>query len=91
MIYQECNKRDLELVRRYLPDRNICIEYQGEQHYEPICFGGISLSKAEDNFQDNIKRDNIKRNYCLNNSIKLIEISYKNKSRIREIILESLT
>ncbi len=56
----------------YLPDKNICIEYQGQQHYIPIeHFGG------EEKFEIQQKRDNIKRNYCKDNHIKLIEISYQ--------------
>ena len=55
----------------YLPDYNICIEYNGMQHYKPINYFG-----GEINFEIQQKRDNIKRNYCKNNNIKLLEISY---------------
>jgi hypothetical protein len=57
----------------YLPDYNICIEYNGVQHYEPCeYFGGIEAFKF-------IKeRDKIKKNYCIKNKIKFRTISYKN-------------
>ena len=55
----------------YLPDYNIAIEYDGKQHFEPIeYFGG---QKA---FEYTQKHDNIKNEYCKNNNIKLLRISY---------------
>jgi hypothetical protein len=55
----------------YLPNYNICIEYQGEQHYRPVeYFGG------EEKFKTQQKHDNIKRKYCHDNNIKLLEIPY---------------
>ena len=56
----------------YLPDYNIFIEYNGRQHYEPISFFG-----GKDVFEKQQKRDNFVRNYCQENNIELIEISYK--------------
>jgi very-short-patch-repair endonuclease len=56
----------------YLPDYNICIEYDGIQHFIPIkYFGGI------DNYNLRVKLDKIKNEYCKNNNIRLIRISYK--------------
>lgn len=61
----------------YLPKYNICIEYQGEQHYKPTKF---SNNQSDDivlkNFKLLQKHDDIKRNYCKDNKIKLIEIKY---------------
>jgi len=55
----------------YLPDLNICVEYQGIQHYEPIGeFGG------EKSFEEQKIKDNIKRKFCEDNKIILIEIPY---------------
>lgn len=55
----------------YLPDYNICIEYDGEQHYKSIKkFGG------EDKFLKVKKRDKIKTNYCIINNITLFRIKY---------------
>ena len=55
----------------YLKNLNICIEFNGKQHYEPIeYFGGINSLKSQ------IKRDLIKREYCYNNNIHLIIIKY---------------
>jgi hypothetical protein len=55
----------------YIPKNNICIEYQGKQHYEPVGhFGGL------DKFSEQLKRDKIKSEYCYNNNIHLIIIKY---------------
>ena len=55
----------------YLPNYNILIEYNGKQHYEPIeYFGGHKT------FENQILRDNIKKEYCKKNNIFLIEIPY---------------
>lgn len=55
----------------YLPPFNIMIEYDGEQHYRPIeYFGG------EDKFIRQIHNDKIKNEYCHENNIRLIRISY---------------
>lgn len=60
----------------YLPDTDTCIEYQGEQHYRPVNFGGISDEEAYDNFMKTQHHDEIKRNYCAENNIQLICIPY---------------
>jgi hypothetical protein len=58
----------------YLPELNICIEFNGRQHYEPIeLWGGFkSLKEIQ-------KRDKIKMEYCKNNNIPLIIIKYSDK------------
>ena len=55
----------------YLPNHNICIECQGLQHYKAIdYFGGI------DRYNYTVKHDEMKKNYCINNNIKYLELSY---------------
>lgn len=55
----------------YLPKYNICIEYNGKQHYEPVDYFG-----GQKTFEKQVLRDNIKREYCKNNNIGLLEIPY---------------
>lgn len=53
----------------YLPDFNMCIEFDGIQHFEPVKrFGGVS------EFEKVKLRDKIKDEYCRNNNIKLVRI-----------------
>ncbi|MEK6828603.1 MAG: hypothetical protein AABY15_00620 [Nanoarchaeota archaeon] len=55
----------------YLPDYNVCIEYNGRQHYTSIDnWGGEKMLK------DLQERDKIKSEYCKNNRISLIVINY---------------
>ena len=56
----------------YLHDYDICIEYDGIQHFEPVeYFGG------EKTFKKQQINDLIKDQYCDDNNIKLIRINYK--------------
>ena len=55
----------------YLPDYNYCIEYDGEQHFNKANSGFF-----KDRLEDIQRRDAIKNQYCKNNNIKLIRISY---------------
>lgn len=55
----------------FISKLNIAIEYQGKQHFEPVeIFGG------EENYQDQIKRDRLKRELSIQNGIKLVYICY---------------
>jgi len=56
----------------YLPDYNICIEYNGEQHYSKKHNFGSKKHELEQ-IQH---RDKIKSDYCLNNNIPLLIIPY---------------
>jgi Rad3-related DNA helicase len=62
---------DFYLPDFYLPDFNLLIEYQGRQHYEKIDFfeGKYGLKYRQEN-------DRIKREFCYNNKINLLEIKY---------------
>lgn len=60
-----------------LCDYNILIEVDGEQHFEPITFGGISQEMADKAFISCQKRDKIKTEYCKKYKIPLLRISYK--------------
>jgi hypothetical protein len=80
--------------RRFIPDfyleinsQKIIIEYNGKQHYEPVCFNNISQEHAYSNFINQQIRDNKIRNFCLENKIHLLEIPYywKEKDTISEL------
>lgn len=72
-------------------ERQLMIEYHGAQHYQPVSFGGKKVPQNEvlSNFENIKKRDNIKRNWCRQNDIPLLEIPYtKNESEISDLIDE---
>jgi hypothetical protein len=55
----------------YLPELNICIEYDGEQHFKAVdYFGGKEGLKIRQ------LHDQIKTDYCKNNNISLLRIKY---------------
>lgn len=69
--FNDCRHIKLLYFDFYLPDFNVCIEYDGKQHFEPIdFFGGI------EGFKETQKRDEIKNLYCRNNSITMLRIKY---------------
>ena len=69
----------------YLIDYNVACECQGIQHFEPITFfGGLEIFKTQK------IRDQIKKNYCIENAIKLIEIPYWDFKNIEIILTKEL-
>lgn len=64
------------------------IEYDGEQHFKPINFGGMSDEDAEIEYLKTKKRDSIKNEYCINNNIPLTRIAYTEYDNI-ELILDN--
>lgn len=59
----------------YFPDLKLAIEYDGKQHYYPINYFG-----GQKQFEIIKRHDKIKDNFCRNNKIKLLRISYLNDS-----------
>jgi glutaredoxin len=55
----------------YLSELNICIEYDGPQHFEPVTYFG-----GEERLEYTIMLDKIKNKFCIDNDIKLIRIKY---------------
>lgn len=83
--FEDCKFKNTLPFDFYLPQHNICIEYDGEQHFKiKDWFGGL------DGFVDRIIRDTIKNEYCKNNGIKLIRIPYLEYENIRNILIKEL-
>lgn len=79
--FNECKNKKQLPFDFYLPDHNICIEFQGEQHYKPFW---KSSQKNSEEILNRVKiNDQIKRQYCIKNNIQLIEITYKENIEIR--------
>ena len=74
----------------YIPNYNLCIEYDGQHHYYPVTFNGISEEQAIINYKNTVKHDKIKNEYCKNNNIKLLRIPFWEFNNIEEIIKEYL-
>jgi len=68
----------------YLPELNICIEYDGRQHFEPMI--NLYGKKAIETFQQTQINDKIKNLYCENHNIKLLRINFKHYKQIEKIL-----
>lgn len=77
--YPDCKNINVLPFDFYLPDYNILIEYDGIQHFRAMSFYGGELE-----FNKTRMRDQIKTEYCLNNNIQLIRISYL--ENIKEVL-----
>lgn len=69
----------------YLPEYNTCIEFDGQQHFRPVkWFGG------KEGYELNIKRDECKNKWCIENNVILIRIKYNEIEKIPIILKEQL-
>lgn len=74
--FNDCGNVNCYPFDFYLPFYNLCIEVQGEQHYKYVRFGARSIKDSINQFYRQIKRDKIKREYCIRNKINFLAISY---------------
>lgn len=69
--FKECRNIKPLSFDFYLPQYNICIEFDGKQHYTPNKYFG-----GHDAYLKQKKRDNIKDDFCNKNGIKLFRINH---------------
>jgi hypothetical protein len=69
-------------------EKKLFIEYDGIQHTRFIQFGGISEDIAKENFEKQIKRDNIKNDFCNGVDRILLRISYLQFENIDELVCD---
>ena len=70
--FEGCSYKRLLKFDFYLPNYNMCIEYDGEQHFRPIKYwGGL------EGFKKLIIKDELKNLYCQENDLSLLRILYK--------------
>ena len=65
----------------WLPKYATLIEIDGEHHYRPVNFRGISDERAKERHEYCVGMDNIKNNFCRSHNIVLIRIPYWNFSK----------
>ena len=69
--FKKCKYKYVLRFDFYLPYYNICIEYDGKQHYTSVKYWG-----GENGLKTQIIKDDIKTEYCKNNNINLLRIKY---------------
>ena len=78
----------------YIPSKNMCIEYDGEFHFQAIRKSkSMTQEQALKNLEESKIRDNIKNEFCKNKGINLIRIKYDEdlEERLCKIFNEYLT
>ena len=75
----------------YLPDHNLCIEFDGPQHFMYIKdFHGDNEELGRRKLKAQQDRDKLKDRYCFKNKIELLRISYKDAENIKVILRKRL-
>lgn len=69
----------------YLPDLNICVEYDGEYH-----FHSYERVGGEEGLEKRKKRDTIKNVFCQKNNITLIRIPYWEFDSIEKVLIKAI-
>lgn len=81
--FNDCKHKSLLRFDFYIEDYNLCIEFDGRQHFEAIDhFGG------EENLKLTQTRDKIKNKFCKGNGINLIRIPYWELENVENILNE---
>lgn len=75
-------KRHYLVADFYLPDINLIIEMNGEQHYQPV----EHFNTKDWTFEDQQIRDETLRAYCKTHKISLLEIKYDKIDKIPQIL-----
>lgn len=71
----------------YLPELNLLIEYDGEQHFLPVKFWS---GDGEKNLESCKVRDKFKTEWAQSNGYKLLRICYKDLKRVDQVLDEYL-
>lgn len=83
--FEKCRHKRALPFDFFLPKRSICIEYQGLQHFQSKEYWG-----GKEGLEKRKKHDKIKKNFCLDNRIELMYITYRDKdisSKLNHLIL----
>lgn len=83
--FQDCKDKKVLPFDFYLPQYNLCIEFDGEQHFNDHMYSTYSTIPYV-NLEYTQKHDKIKNEYCANNNINLLRIPYYKENHIEEMI-----
>jgi len=82
--FEDCKYKYKLSFDFYLIDLNICIEYDGKQHYENIYNCDVEFKNIQ-------IRDKIKNTFCEDNNIKLLRIKYtENTENMIKLFLKNI-
>lgn len=78
--FDSCRNKHTLPFDFFLPEKNILIEFDGEQHFKP------KFNESKESFERQKMNDEIKNYFAEANGFKLIRIPYWNFEKIEEII-----
>lgn len=87
----DCKDKNTLPFDFYIPSLNLCIEYQGSQHYDPGFY--IRKKKSQEEGMEKYllqkKHDEMKKEYCKQNNINFLEIKYTEniEKKLKEALL----
>lgn len=84
--FPECRRENMLPFDFYIESLNLCIEFDGIQHYEPVDFSNKGEEHAFKEFKIRQINDKIKNEFCKKNKIKLIRIPYYDYDNISDIL-----
>jgi very-short-patch-repair endonuclease len=79
--FEDCKDKRILPFDFYLPSYNLCIEFDGQHHFQENHFKNYKSTK---------KHDEIKNQYCKDNDIDLLRIPYWEGNKIEDIIAKQL-
>lgn len=74
--FEDCISKNRLRYDFYLPQYNALIEADGEQHFRPVGFGGVSPEEAQSRFKTTKANDLIKDSYAKEKGYSLLRIPY---------------
>ncbi len=84
--FKECRSKRPLPFDFYLPDYNILIEFDGEQHFNPW----HTIPNAVKKLEETQTKDRIKTKFCEDLGIKLVRINYKELKKIDVILKDNI-
>lgn len=78
---KECLHKNMLKFDFWLPKYATLVEIDGEHHYKPVNFRGISDERAKERHEYCVEMDSIKNEFCNSHNIVLIRIPYWNFSK----------
>lgn len=88
--FPDCKDKGLLFFDFYLPDNNMIIEFDGEQHYNNNFHITRGIKDPEGTFKKQKLHDEIKNQYCKDKGIYLLRIPYWEENHLEEIIIKEL-
>jgi len=68
--FKDCKDKNTLPFDFYLPEHNLIVEFDGEQHYK------VTGRFGKEGFEKTQKHDQIKNKYCTDNNINIIRLTY---------------